>query len=218
MDLRENLSALQDDARALYMRDRASIPFLERWFYEGCWQIGGQLLSAERKFLYNWIKAIKPQLVFEIGTAGGGGSTYFIAQALWENGEGLLHTAEIDLGSFNSSVNNHKLFLGYLGAHIVFHHGDAKPCFTPIAPQIQFGDVVFFDGGNEAEATMDQYNMFLPYFKEGTYLMSHDWISGPGNDKARLLRPAVEADPKWKLIDSLSPPESVGIVLYKRIA
>jgi predicted O-methyltransferase YrrM len=218
MDLRENLSALQGDARVVYMRDRANIPFLDRWFFEGVFQIGGQLLSAERKFLYNWVKAIRPQLVFEIGTAGGGGSTYFIAQALWENGEGMLHTAEIDLGGFNSAVENYKLLLGYLMPHITFHHGDAKPQFAPIVSRMQFGDIVFFDGGDEAEATMDQYKMFLPYLKEGTYLMSHDWISGPGNNKARLLRPAVEADPKWELVDSLSPPSSVGIVLYKRLA
>jgi predicted O-methyltransferase YrrM len=49
--------------------------------------------STERAFLFCLIRAMKPQVIAEIGTAFCG-TTELIARALWENGTGLLYTTD----------------------------------------------------------------------------------------------------------------------------
>jgi len=71
---------------------RPFVPRKTRWFFEGHPKLKGQLWFEDRKLVYHTVRTYKPLYCFEIGTWNGGGSTLFIAQALFENGMGKLYT------------------------------------------------------------------------------------------------------------------------------
>jgi NAD(P)H-hydrate repair Nnr-like enzyme with NAD(P)H-hydrate epimerase domain len=55
----------------------------------------GEMLPYERYKLYNWILEIKPEIIFEVGTGNGGGSTFYIAEALKKGGiNGFIYTCD----------------------------------------------------------------------------------------------------------------------------
>lgn len=56
----------------------------------------GQLWPAERQFLHDAVVSARPNIVLEVGTWKGGGSTWQIATALKELKHGHLHTCEIN--------------------------------------------------------------------------------------------------------------------------
>lgn len=72
--------------------DRWSTPTEKRFFFEGCRKIAGEMYVAEREALYTTILRWRPGLCFEVGTASGGGSTFYLASALARIGEGGLGT------------------------------------------------------------------------------------------------------------------------------
>lgn len=82
---------------------RSILPNSIRFFYEGNSNIKGQLWYQERKLLYNTVRKYKPIHCYEIGTWKGGGATYFIAQALHDNGKGILNTIEINKDFYNEA-------------------------------------------------------------------------------------------------------------------
>lgn len=212
IDLVMNVSALEGEAKDNYIRSRSEIPFKDRWFFEGIYQMCGEMLSAERRFVYELIKRIKPGLVFEVGTRNGGGSTYFTAQALWENAKGVIHTIEIDKGGYELSVQNYVKYLGYLIPHVCFYCGDGAAVLKDIVPDLDVSGIVTLDGGSDQQQIVDQYNIVLPHMKDGSWLLIHDW----NNEKTAKIKPLIEADPSWRLVDKLEAPISVGIVLYQR--
>ncbi len=56
----------------------------------------GQSSKEERMYIYSVVVDSEPELVLELGTMEGGGTTYAIAQGLTHNNHGKLHTFEID--------------------------------------------------------------------------------------------------------------------------
>ena len=191
---------------------RFLIPRRMRWFYEGHPSLRGQLWYAERKLLYETVRAHRPELCFEIGTWRGGGSTLFISQALYENGSGTLHTVEINKEFYDDAVANYRAFLPHLVPHVAFHFGDYKTIYKPILDDRRSLDFLILDGAEDAQQTLDQYNFFLPYIKRGTLLAVHDWFT----EKTRLLKPILENHHEWEIRNLLVPPASVGLVLAVR--
>ena len=47
----------------------------------------------------------------------------------------------------------------------------------------------------------------------GSVLIVHDW----NTEKAKCIRAIIVEDRGWEAITVLEPPESVGIVVYKRV-
>lgn len=188
---------------------RFLIPRRMRWFYEGHRQLRGQLWYAERKLLYETVREHRPELCFEIGTWRGGGSTLFISQALHENGGGVLHTVEISKEFYDDAAANYQAHLPQLMPHIAFHLGDYKSIYKEILEQTKRIDFLILDGAEDGQETLDQYDFFLPYMKQGTILVIHDWFT----EKTRLVKPILEDANEWKILRMLEPPASVGLVL-----
>ncbi len=191
---------------------RRFVPRRVRWLYEGCLEVPGQLWYADRKLLYGAIREHKPKTVFEVGTWYGGGSTYFISQALYENGGGVLHTIEENAEAHARAKKNYARHLPHLLAHVAFHQGKSTEVYPALLREQGTVDAVFLDGGQDAQQTLTEFEMFAPHMGPQTLLLAHDW----DNEKMALLRPKLEASKEWKLLARATAPESVGFVVWMR--
>ncbi len=189
---------------------RYFIPSRVRWFYEGFIPIPGQLWYADRRILYETIVRSKPESVFEVGTWYGGGSTYFITHALWENGRGILHTIEADPNVYAAAVENYRLHLPHLLPHVRFHSGKAAEVYPKILRQVGKADAVFLDGSDDPVESLTEFEIFDPYLSERSIVMMHDW----DNVKMALLRPNMEKSSNWSLRRSITAPHSVGFAVW----
>ncbi len=199
----------------LFLRPRT------RWFVEGHPKLDGQLWLADRRLLDDTVRAFRPAACFEIGTWKGGGSTLFIAQALCDNGAGVLHTIEVDAAMAAEAGRNYADYLPHLLPHVRFHVGDYREEFGAImCPGPKPGtyrsgavDLLFLDGAEDARETLAQYEFFLPFMHRGSVLLAHDWLT----DKARLIKDRLEDPAEWRIDTVLLPPRSVGMVRAVRV-
>lgn len=211
---RYSYHALSPRQQTIWRMIRWAVPRLQRWFFEGQIEMPGQLWYADRQLLYQTIRARRPQTLFEVGTWQGGGSTLFIAQALFENSAGRLHTVELDAEQYARAVANYHRYRPELLPFIEFHQGSSTEVYPPLLQQEDKIDFLFLDGLG-AEQSLAEYNLFAPYLKAGATLIAHDWL----DVKMSLLRPVLEADASWQIDHVLRPPQSVGLaVLRKRAA
>src|SRR5262249_42546168 len=73
-------------------------------FYEANDQ--GQMTAKERALVRDTVRRTRPRVCVELGTWHGGGSTYQVATALAQNGDGgLLHTYEPDATCLQVAVD-----------------------------------------------------------------------------------------------------------------
>jgi cephalosporin hydroxylase len=197
---------------AIWNLVRHLMPNKQRWYYEGHPPLRGQLWYAERKLLYETIRKYRPAVCFEIGTWMGGGSTLFVAQALHDNGAGILHTIEIDRKFYEEATSNYPRLLPHLQPHVAFHFGDYRVVYRETLSGVGQVDFLLLDGAENAEETLAQYQFFRPYFRSGSHLMAHDWNTA----KCELLRGEMERTGEWEILTMLSPPRSLGLMLAAR--
>ena len=198
--------------RKAWISIRTFAPKQTKLFYEGCLAIPGQLWYRERKALYRAIRAQKPRIVFEVGTWYGGGSTFFISQALHDNGFGLLYTVEADPAAHTRAVTDYQRELPNLMPHVKFVQGNSLDVYPELLTTLGGIDIVFLDGAQNPVQTLDEFLMFQPYLNPGSLLIAHDW----DNEKMELLRPRLERAPEWHLEKKLTAPHSMGFVIYRR--
>jgi predicted O-methyltransferase YrrM len=171
----------------------------------------GQMNPPEREALYNLILQTKPNLVCEVGTARGGGSTYFISSALRNNEKGILHTCENNPEFYDyarSLYGGCQDMLG-LDQYINFHFGDSEEIFTPLLRKINKPEIVFLDGGASSIKMVYDFTLFRPYMPVGSLLACHDWVNG----KSCYLRPVIQNDCDWELVYQI-----LEFVVFKRVS
>lgn len=188
------------------------VPRRRRWFFEGCLDVPGQLWISERKLLYETIRRYKPQTVFEVGTWYGGGSTYFISQALYENGGGVLHTIEENAEAHARAKENYARYLPHLLTHVQFHCGKSTEVYPALLREQANVDALFLDGAADPTETMAEFELFEPYLGAKSVMLMHDW----DNEKMESLRPRLEASPEWKQMETLTGPYSLGFAVWTR--
>jgi len=187
-------------------------PKEKRFFFEGELKLLGQMYINERQALYEVIMKYKPRHCFEIGTYTGGGSTYFISAAFTKLGQGKLYTMENGTHYYNKARNFFLAHLPNQNKHIEFIFGEKPNDFDKYIPEDKKVDCVFFDGAENGQQTLNQYNYFKPYYKTGTVIAFHDW----NTEKTNLVRQPVLEDSSWEKIIELTPPYSVGMAFFKR--
>lgn len=205
-----NYHEFSPSERSRYNRiDKLDWSIGDRFFFEGCLSIPGEMYKAERKALYDAIIQYQPTHCFEIGTGSGGGSTFFLACAFAELGRGKVITLEV---AGNAALQNYQRFLPGLLPFVEFLTGGDPALFMPfIEDNGVIVECVFLDGSDNSEETVAQYKFLEPFFRPGSILMAHDWNS----EKMRLLRPIIEGDPDWSIEVQLSEPESVGFIVAR---
>lgn len=213
--LKHNFHELTWLERAIYFISiRSSFDPIRRFFFEGSLGLPGQMYLAERQAIYDAVIERQPRNCFEIGTYTGGGSTFFLASALEKIGKGELVTMENDKRLFNKARKYYQKRLPKLNKFITFLLDDKAAAFNKYIEKYNQVDCVFFDGAEDEGQTVDQYNYFLPYFKEGSIIIMHDW----NTDKMKKMKPLIVNDPKWQIIKEIEPPTSVGLAIARRIS
>jgi hypothetical protein len=56
---------------------------------------------------------------------------------------------------------------------------------------------------------MIELEMFLNHMRRGSVLVAHDW----DNDKMAEVRPMIEASPRFRVVERLTAPRSVGMIV-----
>jgi predicted O-methyltransferase YrrM len=213
MILQKAVSSLGRRKKILWKAFRVFLPRRIRFFYEGHPRLEGQLWYRDRKLIYQAVRKNRPIHCFEVGTWKGGGSTLFIAWALSENGNGILHTIEINPEFHAEAKRNYRTLLPGLIPHVDFRLGDYREVFPEILKPGGRVDFLILDGPEDGQATLDQFHFFLPFMRSGAFLIMHDWMT----EKARLVRPFLENSDEWRLEKVLLPPRSIGMALAVKI-
>lgn len=157
-------------------------------------EIEGQLNETERKILMEAVAKAQPEVVLEVGTYLGGGSTIHLLKALQANAKGHLWGIEADHSIYKCMITNIQ---------------DAAPeaCerFTPLFgfsqkvlpqwlkehPQV---DIAFLDGGNNPMEQITEFKFIAPHIPVGGELFSHDVKLRKG----KWLRPYIEQLDNWQ--------------------
>lgn len=184
----------------------------------------GQMLPAERQFLYDCVTAARPQLVLEVGTWKGGGSTWQIANAVLQlrtaGSRAQFHTCEPDPELFQEA------FAIYAGSpwneFVRCHELPSTRLITRLSNVGLHPDFVFFDGPEDEDTALNDFRALDPVLRVGTKFMMHDWdlgirVDGLHSTKAVKIRPYLEKLPTWRIVRALTAPDSVGLVLAEKI-
>lgn len=162
-------------------------------------EIEGQLNAEERAFITKVIldAPAKPEVVVEVGTWLGGGSTLHILRALQQNGTGHLWGVEAFKDIYKKMIANIRL-----GAP------EAAERFTPIfgfstqvlpewlerLPADKGIDVVFLDGGDNPDEQIQEFKLLADRIKSGGVLMAHD----ARTRKGKWLAPYLARLDNWE--------------------
>jgi hypothetical protein len=141
--------------------------------------VEGQLNPTERQILTDAIRKApkKPEVVIEVGTWLGGGSTLTFLRALHQNGTGHLWGVEADHQIYDRMIANLRAQAPDVLDYFTPLLGRSDQVIPPwIAEQKQpFQiDVAFLDGGNSPAEQIVEFQLLDPYFPVGAQLYSHD--------------------------------------------
>lgn len=160
-----------------------------------------QMSAIEREFLYNIVVNNKPNVVCEVGTWKGGGSTYIISSGLNKNNSGKLYTVEYDADFYSQAIELYNDELYYLKDRITFNFGDSREIYAKLieSKEITHVDFLFLDGADDAQMTVDEYNIFESCFKTNTIIAIHDFKT----NKAKLIKDTLIEANGWKKLFEL---------------
>jgi predicted O-methyltransferase YrrM len=179
--------------------------------------IEGQLNDEERRLLADAVLNApkKPEVVVEVGTGLGGGSTLTFLRALHQNGTGHLWGVEADRDVYDRMTAN----LNTLGPEIV---GRFTPLFgfsEEVLPGWIAGqkkpfqiDVAFLDGGNRPLEQIREFEILDPYFPVGARLFTHDAM----RRKGKWLVPYISRLDNWEA--KVLPISETGLMSARKIA
>lgn len=178
----------------------------------------GQLMPAERALLNETVRKYAPNVVLEIGTWKGGGSTYSIYSALQSNQKGHLYTCELDEGNYNQAVGYYKDAKG-----ISLYNCYGYQLIEKLIAENINVDFAMFDGSEDPKESLDDFKLLDDHLKPGAIFMAHDWdlgvrVDGMTSTKNQLLRPYIENHSQWKILKVISHPLSVGLVCAQKLA
>jgi cephalosporin hydroxylase len=177
----------------------------------------GQMNPSERELLYRLVVREKPNVVCEVGTCRGGGSTYFISKALQANQKGKLYTCESckEFYDYARALYSGNPDFAGLEQYIEFLFGDSYDIFqahqgfgSTLIGQIGKVNICLLDGGIDSIKMVYDFAMFRPFMPIGSWLIMHDWDNG----KSEFIKPLIEHDPDWEPIQ-----QEIGLVVYKRV-
>jgi predicted O-methyltransferase YrrM len=161
--------------------------------------IAGQLNDAERALLTDALThaAKKPEVVLEVGTWLGGGSTLHILRALEKNGTGHLWGVEADRSIYERMIANIRAAAPEASARFTPLFGFSQEVIPKWSQERGPGlrvDFAFLDGGNNPQEQIDEFHLLDPLIPVGGQLMAHD----AKLRKGKWLVPYLRALDHWK--------------------
>ena len=147
-----------------------------------------------RAVLYSLVRMMRPQLVAEIGTLHAG-TTEVLARALWENGGGVVHTADPYGGDRCPAIIAQ--WPAELQRHAQFHAKSSMDFFARMVLESKIFDLVLIDGNHDYEYALFDLQMAARLMRPGgIVVMDNAEQSGPFK-AARLF---LAANPAWREI------------------
>jgi predicted O-methyltransferase YrrM len=177
----------------------------------------GQLNAAERQLLSDAIlKAkVKPEVVLEVGTWLGGGSTIHILRALEKNGKGHLWGIEADKSIYERMIANIRTAAPETVNRFTPLFGLSQNLIpkwlAEMGPGLQI-DVAFLDGGDNPIEQVTEFRLLDPYMPVGSILAAHD----AKLRKGKWLVPYVSRLDNWE--SKLYDISAEGFFSAKKIA
>lgn len=161
--------------------------------------IEGQLNAREREILTAAIlgREPKPNIVVEVGTWLGGGSTIQFLKALHHNGHGHLYGIECDRTIYDRMIQNIRSVAPEALDRFTPLFGFSQEVIPKWAAEQKPGfkiDVAFLDGGNNPMEQIEEFWLIDPLMPVGSQLYSHD----AKLRKGRWLVPYVSLLDNWK--------------------
>ena len=180
----------------------------------------GQMWPEERALLKATVEAQQPAVALEIGTWKGGGSTFQIASALLHHMYGTLHTCEPDPELHNIAKNTYEIELGNKYP-VVLYNDYSHNVIQKLINQKLIPDFVLMDGPEDPNVCLNDLRALEDLMKPGSIVSFHDWdldvrADGAISTKSVLVRPYIESSRKWKLLNYLTKPVSVGFSVWER--
>jgi predicted O-methyltransferase YrrM len=180
-------------------------------------EIDGQLNPQERAFLAEAIRmaAKKPEIVIEVGTWLGGGSTVTILRALGGNGTGHLWGIEANPSIYERMMAN----LRTQAPEVIHRFTPLFGYSTEVLPRwieaqkkpLEI-DMAFLDGGNSPAEQIVEFDLLDPYLPVGGQLFGHD----ANHRKGKFLVPYVARLDNWESRVHDFAPE--GMMYARKIA
>ena len=131
--------------------------------------VGNPMGKTDRITLYAAVRASKPKVVIETGTAAGASATY-ILEALEKNGEGCLYSVDVE----HKDGFIGRLIPDQLRSRVDVRAGDSLSVLPELLKEV--GSVSFFlhDSLHTYVHMMKEYEMLYPHMEQGGIICSHD--------------------------------------------
>jgi predicted O-methyltransferase YrrM len=192
----------------------AAIVVVDMEYFEQTTPDEGQLYPAERRLLFDTVVARRPNIVFEVGTWKGGGSTLAIASGLTRNNAGYLHTCEPDSQLFEIA---RQLFAKHpTGMRVILNNVTSETAIRQLLNLKIVPDMLFFDGPELPDVAINDLMALEPVLCHGSLFAMHDWLN-TDSKKCDLIKPYIESSKKWQIVELLRPPHSVGLIMAQFI-
>ena len=182
---------------------------------------GAEMLPYERFKLFNWISTFKPRGILEVGTGGGGGTSYMAEAIRLTRFKCPIYTCD------PNRKPSPRLFRNY--PFIEFFRQKSDIMIQEIIDRNVQIDFIFFDGPEDSEVALRDIKTLETWIVSGTHFCMHDWeykqryFDGGISIKAKSIRPYMEKSKNWEKVEVLNGlkrsednrKESVGLCLYK---
>jgi predicted O-methyltransferase YrrM len=169
----------------------------------------GQMMPVERMAMYNAVLSEKPKRMLEIGTWKGGGSTYILACAAYEIGS-TLYTIEADKGLYEAALKLYDERMNILIPHVKFNLGYSQDVIPELLKDGDF-NFVLFDGKEDPEQTVAEYDLLNKHMGLGSVIACHDWKTS----KMAKLKEVIANDNTWYPMVSITNTPT-GFMMFRR--
>jgi len=132
-------------------------------------------------FLYHLVRAMRPEVVVEFGTAYGQGSLHMMA-GLAENGAGQLHTLELDPHRRERALEAFARFPEL--NRVTSLEGNILDEAVPLAERVAPVDLVFEDGPHDGTVTMAAFEATIDHVRSGGLYVVDDIAQEPEQEVA----------------------------------
>jgi len=185
----------------------------------------GEMLPLERLLLYNAVMDNRPKIILEVGS-GEGASTYYLA-------EGAHRIKDCKIFTCDPTRSPTEEFLR-IYPNVTYIPRNGVVLIDSLIKQNLIPNFVFFDGPEDPEVALKDFQTLDPFLGPSTIFCMHDWCTekrlydGNISTKAALLKPYIKSLDTWQWIDELYGDrlnldlngegcDSVGIAFYRKI-
>lgn len=166
----ETMEALIERALAAYGRECGALTFLpERRYDQRVFPTTGQYDWFAGQVLYCLVRHTRPRVVIEFSTSSGY-STTFMAAAVRRNGEGHIHTVDIDASAQQAAAR--WLAEQELSSAVTLHLGDCRT----VVPTLLSDDVdmLFIDTLHSFDMAAWYFTSLIPHLRRDALVQIHD--------------------------------------------